>query len=248
MLHHGRGTRQTRAAEQAVVAPVPQVEDLAFKQPARAPGAAADMRHVHDVIGQPPARQELDAGILPRDRHKARHLAGAVAPYLADAVAAEQGLRGAPFQPVGPRLVRVRAGAHDARERVRRVALQMLERAGYRTLAASNGLDAVRLLQQWPEPIHLVLLDVVMPETDGVELAEQILAHRPGQRIIFMSAYPAEVLAEHGLQDLDVVFLAKPYTMDELRAKVAQAMERPPSPQVDPVWRAQQEEKRRQDH
>ena len=62
-----------------------------------------------------------------------------------------------------------------------------------------------------------------------------------------MSAYPAEVLAEHGLQDLDVVFLAKPYTMDELQAKVRQAMERPPSLQVDPVWRAQHQEPRRKD-
>ena len=43
-----------------------------------------------------------------------------------------------------------------------------------------------------------------MPDTDGVELAEQILAHRPGQRIIFMSAHSAEVLAEHGLQELEV--------------------------------------------
>jgi hypothetical protein len=62
-----------------------------------------------------------------------------------------------------------------------------------------------------------------------------------------MSAHPAEVLAEHGLQDLEVLFLAKPYTMEELRAKVRQAMELPPSPQVDPVWRARQQETRRQE-
>ena len=92
-----------------------------------------------------------------------------------------------------------------------------------------------------------MLLDVVMPETDGVELAEQILTHSPGQRIIFMSAYPAEVLAEHGLQDLEVLFLAKPYTMEELRAKVRQAMEAPPSREVDPAWRAGQREARRQE-
>jgi hypothetical protein len=41
-----------------------------------------------------------------------------------------------------------------------------------------------------------------------------------------MSAHPAEVLAEHGLQDLNVLFLAKPYTMDELLSKVRQAMDR----------------------
>jgi DNA-binding NtrC family response regulator len=104
---------------------------------------------------------------------------------------------------------------------------------------AEEALDVFRISKQ---PIDLVLLDVVMPETDGVELAEQILAHRPGQRIIFMSAYPAEVLAEHGMQDLEVVFLAKPYTMDELGAKVRQAMERPVSPHTSPAWRARKGE------
>jgi CheY-like chemotaxis protein len=104
---------------------------------------------------------------------------------------------------------------------------------------AEEALDVFRISKQ---PIDLVLLDVVMPETDGVELAEQILAHRPGQRIIFMSAYPAEVLAEHGMQDLEVVFLAKPYTMDELAAKVRQAMDRPVSPLANPAWRARKGE------
>jgi two-component system, cell cycle sensor histidine kinase and response regulator CckA len=73
-----------------------------------------------------------------------------------------------------------------------------------------------------------------MPETDGAELARQILAHRPGQRILFMSAHPAEVLAEHGLQNLEVSFLAKPYTMDELRSKLRQAMDRPLAPPARP--------------
>ena len=129
----------------------------------------------------------------------------------------------------------------------RRVATRMLRELGLRVLEADGAEEALDVFRISQQPIDLVLLDVVMPETDGVELAEQILAHRPGQRIIFMSAYPAEVLAEHGLQDLDVLFLAKPYTMEELRAKVAQAMERPPSPQEDPVWRARQEEKRRRE-
>jgi DNA-binding NtrC family response regulator len=105
----------------------------------------------------------------------------------------------------------------------------MLRELGLRVLEADGAEEALDVFRISQRPIDLVLLDVVMPETDGVELAEQILAHRPGQRMIFMSAHPAEVLAEHGLQNLDVLFLAKPYTMDELRSKVRQAMERPPS-------------------
>jgi DNA-binding NtrC family response regulator len=101
----------------------------------------------------------------------------------------------------------------------------MLRELGFRVLEADGAEEALDVFRISRHPIELVLLDVVMPETDGVELADRILAHRPDQRIIFMSAHPAEVLAEHGLHDLKVVFLAKPYTMDELRSKVRQAME-----------------------
>ncbi len=112
----------------------------------------------------------------------------------------------------------------------RHVASRMLRELGLRVLEADGAEEALDVFRISQHPIDLVLLDVVMPETDGVELAEQILAHQPGQRIIFMSAHPAEVLAEHGLQDLEVLFLAKPYTMDELLAKVRQAMDKEVAP------------------
>jgi len=116
-------------------------------------------------------------------------------------------------------------------ERVsRHVASRMLRELGLRVLEADGAEEALDVFRISQRPIDLILLDVVMPETDGVELARQILAHRPGQPILFMSAHPAEVLAEHGLQDLDVSFLAKPYTMDELLSKVRQAMDRQLSP------------------
>jgi len=116
----------------------------------------------------------------------------------------------------------------------RHVASRMLRELGLRVLEADGAEEALDVFRIAQRPIDLVLLDVVMPETDGVELATQILAHRPGQRILFMSAHPAEVLAEHGLQDLEVSFLAKPYTMDELLYKVRQAMDRLPSPPAKP--------------
>jgi two-component system, cell cycle sensor histidine kinase and response regulator CckA len=116
-------------------------------------------------------------------------------------------------------------------ERVsRHVASRMLRELGLRVLEADGAEEALDIFRISQRPIDLILLDVVMPETDGVELARQILAHRPGQRILFMSAHPAEILAEHGLQDLEVSFLAKPYTMDELRSKLRQAMDRRLSP------------------
>jgi DNA-binding response OmpR family regulator len=111
----------------------------------------------------------------------------------------------------------------------------MLRELGLRVLEADGAEEALDVFRISQGPIDLVLLDVVMPETDGVELAQQFLAHRPGQRILFMSAHPAEVLAEHGLENLDVLFLAKPYTMEELLSKVRQAMDREESPETNPL-------------
>jgi DNA-binding response OmpR family regulator len=69
-------------------------------------------------------------------------------------------------------------------------------------------------------------VDVVMPGCDGVALALQVLEEWPEQHILYMSAHPAEVLVRHGLPSLDAPFLAKPFTRDEVVAKVRQASER----------------------
>jgi DNA-binding response OmpR family regulator len=89
--------------------------------------------------------------------------------------------------------------------------------------------EAVQVLMEAGGRVDLVLLDVVMPGFDGVEVGEIIQTLWPGQRLLFMSAHPAEVLARHGLKDLDVPFLAKPYTRVELLAKVEEALRRPAS-------------------
>ena len=108
----------------------------------------------------------------------------------------------------------------------RRVAYRTLSEQGCRVLEAASAAETLDALRMMNRPVDLVLVDVVMPGTDGVELAEQIFAEFPDQRILFMSAYPAEVLAQRGLQDLRVLFLAKPYTRVELTAKVGEAMRR----------------------
>jgi two-component system cell cycle sensor histidine kinase/response regulator CckA len=115
----------------------------------------------------------------------------------------------------------------------RRVAYRTLSEQGCRVLEAASAAETLDALRMMTRPVDLVLLDVVMPGIDGVELAEQIFAEFPDQRILFMSAYPAEVLAQRGLQDLRVLFLAKPYTRAELIAKVHEAFERRRSPAAE---------------
>ena len=112
----------------------------------------------------------------------------------------------------------------------RRVAYRTLSEQGCRVFEAASAAETLDALRMMSRPVDLVLLDVVMPGTDGVELAELIFSEFPEQRILFMSAYPAEVLAQRGLRDLRVLFLAKPYTRAELIAKVGEALQRRPTP------------------
>jgi DNA-binding response OmpR family regulator len=119
-------------------------------------------------------------------------------------------------------------------ERVsRRLAYRILSEEGYRVLESDGGSEALDVLNQGQGRVDLLMIDVVMPECDGVELGRQVLERWPNQRILYMSAHPAEVLVRHGLRSLDVPFLAKPYTRDEALAKVREALERRRSIRTD---------------
>jgi DNA-binding response OmpR family regulator len=78
------------------------------------------------------------------------------------------------------------------------------------------------------------MVDVVMPFADGVQVTRRIRERWPEQRTLYMSAHPAEVLAQHGLTELNVPFLAKPFTRDELLTKVSEALAQPTPNQQSP--------------
>lgn len=107
---------------------------------------------------------------------------------------------------------------------VRLTVFRMLSEAGYRVFEASSAVEALEVLQSARRPLDLLLIDVVMPEVGGVDLARMIRDRWPGIPIIFMSAHPAEVLVREGLEHPEVVFLAKPFTRNELLGKVRAAM------------------------
>jgi two-component system, cell cycle sensor histidine kinase and response regulator CckA len=110
---------------------------------------------------------------------------------------------------------------------VRRMAHRLLSEWGFRVFEAESGEEALEVLETARAGIELVILDVVMPLADGVQVGQRILERWPAQRILYMSAHPAEVLARHGMSQLNVPFLAKPFTRDELLTKVSDALARP---------------------
>jgi two-component system cell cycle sensor histidine kinase/response regulator CckA len=119
----------------------------------------------------------------------------------------------------------------DDQATVRRMAHRLLSEWGFRVFEAESGEEAMEVLETARAGIQLVIVDVVMPLADGIQVTQRIQERWPGQRTLYMSAHPAEVLAQYGLAELEVPFLAKPFTRDELLTKVSEALARPTSDQ-----------------
>src|SRR5262249_20083049 len=111
---------------------------------------------------------------------------------------------------------------------VRQVIYRLLSQVGYRVFEAASGAEALEVLSTANRPIDLVVVDVVMPKMSGVMLARDIHEQCPSMRILFMSAYPAEVMVREGLEHPNVIFLAKPFSGGELLNKVTAALRQEP--------------------
>jgi DNA-binding response OmpR family regulator len=108
---------------------------------------------------------------------------------------------------------------------VRRLTFRVLSESGYRVFEAAGAIEALEVLDLLHGRVDVVLVDVVMPEVNGVDLVRLIRERWDGPAILFMSAHPAEVLAREGLKDLRVRFLAKPFTRHELLGAVDKALQ-----------------------
>jgi CheY-like chemotaxis protein len=116
----------------------------------------------------------------------------------------------------------------DDQPTVRRMAHRLLSEWGFRVFEAESGEEGMEVLETARSGIQLVMVDIVMPLADGVQVTQRIRERWPAQRTLYMSAHPAEVLMEYGLTRLDAPFLAKPFTRDELLTKVSEAIAAPP--------------------
>jgi PAS domain S-box-containing protein len=103
---------------------------------------------------------------------------------------------------------------------VRDVARAVLDRLGYRVLAAANGEEALALVARHPGPVDLLLTDVVLPGPGGPEVAAAVRARRPACRVLFMSGYPENLAA--GLAG--VPFLPKPFSPETLARKIREVL------------------------
>ena len=101
----------------------------------------------------------------------------------------------------------------------------MLEHLGYHVLSTGLPSEAIRLVENYSEKIHMLLTDVVMPGMNGRDLALNLTGTHPDLKCMFMSGYTADVIASHGVLEEGVFFIQKPFTMKELAAKVRDALD-----------------------
>jgi PAS domain S-box-containing protein len=105
------------------------------------------------------------------------------------------------------------------------IAELMLGKLGYRVLPAATSSEAIRLAREYDKEIRLLIVDVIMPEMNGRDLAKQMEGLNPEMACLFMSGYSGNVIAQHGILDEEVHFIQKPFSMQELAAKVRETLD-----------------------
>src|SRR5438046_2902806 len=112
----------------------------------------------------------------------------------------------------------------DDEPRLRRVLVRLLEGEGFSCAEAGSGTEALEILQQ--DPVPLVISDLRMPHMDGVTLLREIIARWPTTAVIVVTAVAEVESAVACLQLGALDYVAKPFHLDEVRARVMQALDK----------------------
>jgi len=105
------------------------------------------------------------------------------------------------------------------------LARRLLSGMGYAVLAAQDPTEALRLARSHTGHIHLLLTDLIMPAMNGATLWDTLSRERPSLKRLFMSGFTADVIAQHGVLPAHTPFLQKPFTREQLSAKVREVLE-----------------------
>lgn len=112
----------------------------------------------------------------------------------------------------------------DDEPRLRQVLTRLMQADGFACQEAANGVEALAKLQGGPVP--LVLTDLRMPQMDGIELLRQIRARYPDVAVVLITAVADVEMAVSCLAIGAMDYLTKPFHLDEVRARVTQALEK----------------------
>jgi signal transduction histidine kinase len=144
-----------------------------------------------------------------------------ILPRSGEAVAPAEGLRAVDAPRGGQETVLV----VEDQEALREVVVTVLEENGYTVIAAEDPRAALELMDGDGVEFDLLLTDVVMPGMSGRALADRLLATRGDLKVLFMSGYADDEVLRHGVVKGEVSLLSKPFTSDELAARVRQVLD-----------------------
>ncbi len=113
-------------------------------------------------------------------------------------------------------------------ERVRQLTADTLTELGYKVLQADGAVAALRLLDQNPQ-VDLLFTDVVMPTSNGKQLADDAIRLRPGLKVLFTTGYTRNAIVHNGVLDADVSVIVKPYSIEQLARKLREIFDPPQS-------------------
>jgi two-component system cell cycle sensor histidine kinase/response regulator CckA len=108
---------------------------------------------------------------------------------------------------------------------VRAVTRETLRRYGYTVVESASGGEAVDAVRDRGGLIDLLVTDLVMPGMSGRALAEQFARHQPAARVLYMSGYTDDSVAQQGILEGDVAFIPKPFTPTALLRKVREVLD-----------------------
>ena len=110
---------------------------------------------------------------------------------------------------------------------VRSLAQRVLQSHGYTVMAASNGIEALRTVENHRGHFDLLVTDVVMPEMDGPDLADALRSRFVQMKVLFLSGYTNDAVVRHGILHEEVAFLQKPFSPLALARKVREVLDQP---------------------
>src|SRR5215831_10004219 len=112
----------------------------------------------------------------------------------------------------------------EDQEEVRSFVVKALAGYGYRVLQAAEGSQALTMAECHSGAIDVLLTDVVLPGMNGRELANRFRIVRPDTKVIYTSGYTQDLIAHRGVLHDDISYIPKPYTADQIAAKVREAL------------------------